>query len=144
MIEAPLTSEQREAVERRDGALFVRAGAGTGKTRVLVQRFLAAVLDDGVPVEGILAITFTERAAAEMRARVRSRLLARGERELARQAESAAISTIHAFCARLLRANAIVTLAGAFSVNLKVTALSAVRRASEYSKSISCWPAATS
>src|SRR5207248_4095386 len=60
-----------------------------------------------VPVEGILAIAFTERAAAEMRARVRARLLARGERELARQAESAAISTIHAFCARLLRANAI-------------------------------------
>ncbi len=103
----PLTQEQRSAVERRDGARFVRAGAGTGKTRVLVERFLAAVIDDGVPVDSVLAITFTERAAAEMRSRVRSRLLELGERERARQAESASISTIHAFCARLLRANAL-------------------------------------
>ena len=106
-VTAPsLTPEQREAVERRDGPLFVRAGAGTGKTRVLVERFLASVLEDAVPVERILAITFTDRAAAEMRSRVRARLLELGERERARQAESAAISTIHAFCARLLRANA--------------------------------------
>src|SRR5205085_8453818 len=84
-----------------------RAGAGTGKTRVLVERFLACVLEDGVPVDRILAITFTDRAAAEMRSRVRARLLELGERDRAREAETAAISTIHAFCARLLRANAL-------------------------------------
>ena len=107
MARAPLTKEQREAVERRDGPLFVRAGAGTGKTRVLVERFLACVLEDGVPVDRILAITFTDRAAAEMRSRVRARLLELGERDRAREAESAAISTIHAFCARLLRTGAL-------------------------------------
>ncbi|MBV9213498.1 MAG: UvrD-helicase domain-containing protein, partial [Actinobacteria bacterium] len=102
-----LTAEQHDAVARRDGPLFVRAGAGTGKTRVLVERFLGAVLEDGIAADSILAITFTERAAAEMRSRVRGRLLELGERELARQAESASISTIHAFCSRLLRANAL-------------------------------------
>jgi ATP-dependent exoDNAse (exonuclease V) beta subunit len=102
-----LTPEQREAVARRDGALFVRAAAGSGKTRVLVERFVAAVREDGVPVDRVLAITFTEKAAAELKSRVRQRLLAEGEREAARQAEAAAISTIHGFCARILRANAL-------------------------------------
>ena len=45
-----LTPEQRRAVERRDGSLLVRAGAGTGKTAVLVERFVQAVLEDGVAV----------------------------------------------------------------------------------------------
>ncbi|MEA2388520.1 MAG: ATP-dependent helicase UvrD/PcrA, partial [Thermoleophilaceae bacterium] len=63
----PLTPEQREAVDRRDGPLFVSAGAGSGKTRVLVERFVAAVVEDGVAVDRLLAITFTEKAAAEMR-----------------------------------------------------------------------------
>ncbi|MEA2398715.1 MAG: hypothetical protein QOK25_2271 [Thermoleophilaceae bacterium] len=102
-----LTAEQRVAVERRDGSLFVRAGAGSGKTRVLVERFVAAVCQDGLPVERVLAITFTEKAASEMKSRVRRRLLELGERDRAREAEAAAISTIHAFCSRLLRANAL-------------------------------------
>ena len=100
-----LTGEQRTAVAGRDGPLFVRAGAGSGKTRVLVERFLAAVREDEVPVDRILAITFTEKAAAELRSRVRARLLAEGDRAGARQAEAASISTIHSFCARLLRAH---------------------------------------
>ena len=104
---APLTPEQREAVERRDGPLLVRAGAGSGKTRVLVERFVAAVREDGVPADRILAVTFTEKAAAEMRSRVRARLVEEGDREAARAAESAAIATIHGFCARLLRASAL-------------------------------------
>jgi ATP-dependent exoDNAse (exonuclease V) beta subunit len=102
-----LTAEQREAVARRDGPLFVRAAAGSGKTRVLVERFVAAVRDDGVPVDRVLAITFTEKAAAELKSRVRARLLGEGEREAARAAEAAAISTIHGFCARVLRSNAL-------------------------------------
>jgi ATP-dependent helicase/nuclease subunit A len=102
-----LTGEQREAVELRDGPLFVSAGAGSGKTRVLVERFVAAVVEDGLAVDRLLAITFTEKAAAEMRSRVRERLLELRERERAREAEAAAISTIHAFCSGLLRANAL-------------------------------------
>ena len=102
-----LTPEQRRAVERRDGSLLVRAGAGTGKTTVLVERFVRAVIDDGVPVASILAITFTEKAAAEMRSRVRRRLLEEGRRVEAREAEGASISTIHGFCSRLLRAHAL-------------------------------------
>ena len=92
-----LTPEQRRAVERRDGSLLVRAGAGTGKTAVLVERFVRAVADDDVAVESILAITFTEKAAAEMRTRVRRRFNELGLREHARAAEGAWISTIHGF-----------------------------------------------
>ncbi len=102
-----LTDEQRAAVELRDGSLLVRAGAGAGKTSVLVERFVRAVIEDEVPVDGILAITFTEKAAQEMRRRVRARLLELGQREQARAAEQAWISTIHGFCSRLLRAHAL-------------------------------------
>ncbi len=102
-----LTPEQTEAVERRSGSLLVRAGAGTGKTTVLVERFVRAVLDDGVAVESILAITFTEKAAQEMKGRVRRRFLDLARREEARAAESAWISTIHGLCSRMLRAHAL-------------------------------------
>jgi ATP-dependent helicase/nuclease subunit A len=102
-----LTAEQQRAVDRRDGSLLVRAGAGTGKTTVLVERFVKAVTEDEVGVESILAITFTEKAAAEMRTRVRRRFLELGRREEARASESAWISTIHGFCSRVLRAHAL-------------------------------------
>jgi ATP-dependent helicase/nuclease subunit A len=102
-----LTPEQERAVVRREGSLMVRAGAGTGKTTVLVERFARAVAEEGVAVESILAITFTEKAAAEMKARVRRRFLELGMREEARAAEGAWISTIHGFCARVLRAHAL-------------------------------------
>jgi ATP-dependent helicase/nuclease subunit A len=102
-----LTPEQERAVARRDRSLMVRAGAGTGKTTVLVERFVQAVVADGVPVEGILAITFTEKAAAEMKTRVRARFMELGLREEARAAEGAWISTIHGFCSRVLRAHAL-------------------------------------
>jgi ATP-dependent helicase/nuclease subunit A len=102
-----LTPEQERAVARRDRSLMVRAGAGTGKTTVLVERFVRAVVEDGAPVEGILAITFTEKAAAEMKARVRARFMELGLREEARAAEGAWISTIHGFCSRVLRAHAL-------------------------------------
>ena len=84
-----LTAEQGRAVERRDGSLLVRAGAGTGKTTVLVERFVRAVTEDGTEVDQVLAITFTEKAAAEMKSRVRSRFLELGRREDARSAETA-------------------------------------------------------
>jgi ATP-dependent helicase/nuclease subunit A len=98
-----LTDEQEEAVARRREPLLLAAGAGSGKTSVLVERFVRAVLDDGLACGRILAITFTERAAGELRERVRERFLTLGEREAARDTEAAFVSTFHGFCARLLR-----------------------------------------
>jgi ATP-dependent helicase/nuclease subunit A len=103
----PWTTEQLYAIERRDGDLLLDAGAGSGKTSVLVERFVRAVLEDGVAVESILTITFTEKAAAEMRDRIRARLRELGADDAARATEGAFISTIHGFCARALRAHAL-------------------------------------
>jgi ATP-dependent helicase/nuclease subunit A len=99
----PLTDEQELAVERRSEPLLLAAGAGSGKTSVLVERFVRAVREDGVAPGRILAITFTERAAGELRERVRARFGELGEREAARDTEAAFVSTFHGFCARLLR-----------------------------------------
>jgi ATP-dependent exoDNAse (exonuclease V) beta subunit len=103
----PLTVEQRAAIDQREGPLLVAAGAGSGKTLVLVERFVRSVLLDGVDVDSILAITFTDRAAAQLRDRIRRRFLELGAVDRAREAEEASISTIHGFCARLLRAFAL-------------------------------------
>jgi ATP-dependent helicase/nuclease subunit A len=102
------TPEQSIAIERRDGELLLDAGAGSGKTSVLVERFVRAVLEDGVEVSAILAITFTDKAAAELRERIRLRFREVGAVEHARATEGAFISTIHAFCARVLRAHALL------------------------------------
>ncbi len=104
-LELNLTDEQREPVLRRTGALLLSAAAGSGKTSVLVERFVRAIREDGIAPGRILAITFTERAAGELRERVRGRLLALGEREAARDTEKASVGTFHGFCARLLRAH---------------------------------------
>jgi ATP-dependent exoDNAse (exonuclease V) beta subunit len=100
-----LTSEQQEAVRRRAEPILLSAAAGSGKTSVLVERFVQAVCEDGLAPAAVLAITFTERAAGELRARVRARLLELGDREAARDTETAFIGTFHGFCARLLRAH---------------------------------------
>ncbi len=100
-----LTGEQAHAVARRAEPLLLSAAAGSGKTSVLVERFVAAVREDGIAPARILAITFTERAAGELRARVRARLLELGDREAARDTEAAFVGTFHGFCARLLRAH---------------------------------------
>jgi ATP-dependent exoDNAse (exonuclease V) beta subunit len=110
------TAEQVAAIESRDHDAFLEAGAGSGKTTVLVDRYCAAVLEDGVEIDQLLAFTFTERAAAEMRTRVRRELTRRsrqtrerGDSALAdelltaaRSTERAWVMTIHAFCRRLL------------------------------------------
>ena len=101
------TPEQLGAIERRRGDLLLDAGAGSGKTSVLVERFVRTVLEDDVPVEAILTITFTEKAAAEMRDRIRRRLRELGADAAARATEGAFISTIHGFCARALRTHAL-------------------------------------
>jgi ATP-dependent exoDNAse (exonuclease V) beta subunit len=99
--ERPPTPEQDAAIEA-EGLVFVSAGAGTGKTSVLVERFARAI-DSGVDVGSILVITYTERAAAELRARIRARLAQLGRRDLTRDLDAAWISTIHGFCLRLLK-----------------------------------------
>ncbi len=103
--ELVLTDEQEQPVTRRAEPLLLSAAAGSGKTSVLVERFVRAIREDGVAPGRILAITFTDRAAGELRERVRERLLSLGEREAARDAEAASVGTFHAFCARLLRAH---------------------------------------
>jgi len=95
-------AEQRAAIEAR-GHVFVSAGAGTGKTLVLVERFAKAVCDEGFDVGSVLVITYTERAAGELRGRIRRELLDRGRDDLARELDGAWISTIHGFCHRLLK-----------------------------------------
>ena len=105
--------EARRAVRHDLGAtLFVEAGAGSGKTTALVERVVALVIDDQVPIREIAAITFTEKAAAELRSRLRQRFAeeaSNAEREAASAAEhalvdldGAAISTLHAFAQRIL------------------------------------------
>jgi ATP-dependent exoDNAse (exonuclease V) beta subunit len=113
----PFTDEQSVAIRARSGSLLLEANAGSGKTSVLVERFVRSVIEDGVRPPRILAITFTDRAAGELRARVRERFVELGRRDEARETETAWVSTIHGFCARVLRAHAIAAgLDPAFAV----------------------------
>ncbi len=99
---AAVNEQQRAAVEAT-GEVFVSAGAGTGKTAVLVERFVRAVCDRGLDVDSILVITYTRRAAGELRTRIRAAFAQRGRNDLARELDGAWISTIHGFCLRLLK-----------------------------------------
>jgi ATP-dependent exoDNAse (exonuclease V) beta subunit len=105
-VSTVLTQEQQAAVARRSGPLALSANAGSGKTSVLVERYVLAVIEDGIAPSRILAITFTDRAAGELRERVRARLAQAGAREAARESLAAFVSTFHGFCARLLRTHA--------------------------------------
>ncbi|MCI0568792.1 MAG: UvrD-helicase domain-containing protein, partial [Acidobacteria bacterium] len=101
------TVAQENAVLGDQREICVTAGAGSGKTRVLVERFVRLVLEKAIPVDAILAITFTEKAAADMKERIaRAFEEARAEEER-RKVEFSYISTIDSFCARLLRENAL-------------------------------------
>jgi ATP-dependent exoDNAse (exonuclease V) beta subunit len=97
-------AQQAAAIAAR-GQVFVSAGAGTGKTTVLVERFVEAVTEGGLDVESLLVITYTERAAGELKGRIRGRLHELGRHDLARSLDGAWISTIHGFCMRLLKAH---------------------------------------
>ena len=98
-------NEQQAAAIAARGQVFVSAGAGTGKTTVLVERFVEAVCERGLDVESTLVITYTERAAGELRGRIRARLHGLGRHDLARSLDGAWISTIHGFCLRLLKSH---------------------------------------
>src|SRR5580658_5230096 len=106
---APLNPEQRLAVESLDGPLLVLAGAGTGKTRVLTTRFAHILLSNKAFPNQVLAVTFTNKAAREMRERVAA--------ILGRPAEGLWLGTFHALCARMLRRHAsLVGLAPNFTI----------------------------
>ena len=106
-----LTNDQHRAIHT-PGSLVVSAGAGSGKTRVLVERYVRLISTDSIPTDAVLAITFTEKAAREMRERVRDTVEDRARQthddlwqHLRAAVESARIGTIHSFCADLLRAH---------------------------------------
>ncbi len=92
-----LNPQQREAVACTEGPLLILAGAGSGKTRVITHRIAHIITAKHVPPSAILAVTFTNKAAAEMRARVAALL---SDVELS---SSPNLSTFHSFCVRLLR-----------------------------------------
>jgi ATP-dependent helicase/nuclease subunit A len=135
------TPDQRAAVEDRSGSGLLAANAGSGKTAVMVERFVEAVRQDGVAVGSVLALTFTEKAASELRERVRRRFTALGDDEHAREAEAAWIGTIHGFCARVLRAR---PLAAGLDPRFVVLDEAAARRLADqaYDEALEAWAAA--
>ena len=138
-----LTSQQSLAVHTRQSSVVLSSGAGCGKTHVLTERYLSHLLRDNAEVGQVVAITFTDRAAREMRGRIRKAV----EKHLRdagpdgdaaetwarhlRSLETAPISTIHAFCAALLRQHAVEAgldprfdvLEEVLSVNIEAEAL---------------------
>src|SRR5438067_4978348 len=108
----PLTAAQQQAVAARGNVLVV-AGAGTGKTRTLVERCLNCLIEEQPPIslEQILMVTFTEAAAAEMRQRIRGRLEEQSQmhphdlrwHEQLALFDTAHIGTLHSFCLQLIR-----------------------------------------
>lgn len=104
--EIVLSSEQLEVVNARDVRLAVSAAAGSGKTAVLTARYIR-LIEDGLSPDRILTITFTRKAAAEMKERIVRRLRTLGRMEEAQIAETGPIQTIHSFCERMLRENAL-------------------------------------
>lgn len=107
-----LTKAQRRAIETIDNNISVSAGAGSGKTRVLTERFTNILMQKGISSENILAITFTRKAAKEMRQRVRIRLREMLEsnggsfwQEQLRALDRTQISTIDSLCSKIIREN---------------------------------------
>ena len=108
------TDSQLAAIDMLDRDVCVSAGAGSGKTGVLVERFLRIVrrsiagelpADQAAGVNEILVITFTEKATREMKQRIAASLTRAGLQSQRREVENAFISTIHGFCSRLLKEN---------------------------------------
>lgn len=100
------SSEQLAVINSNERRLVVSAAAGSGKTRVLVEKYLRHI-DEGFSPDEILAVTFTRKAAAEMKERIVSRLTALEMHHHALIAETGPIQTVHSFYERILRENAV-------------------------------------
>ncbi len=92
---AKLNPQQREAVEAVDGPVLILAGAGSGKTRVITYRIVHLIENKGIEPDAILAVTFTNKASAEMAERVGTAGRPAWRKPL--------IATFHSFCVRVLR-----------------------------------------
>src|SRR5262249_41373335 len=122
-----LNPAQREAVLHGEGPLLVLAGAGSGKTRVLTTRIFNLIREHGVEPSEILAVTFTNKAAGEMRSRL--------ARLLGAEPKGMWVGTFHAIGARLLRANApSVGRTSAFTIYDEDDILGTVKRLMEAKK----------
>jgi ATP-dependent exoDNAse (exonuclease V) beta subunit len=105
------TPEQAAAIAARGEDVLLEAGAGTGKTGVMVERYCRLLCDSGLSPDAVLAFTFTDKAAAELRQRIRAELARRAERGSERAAKVLAgiggawVTTIHGFCNRVLAAH---------------------------------------
>ena len=110
-LEATWNDEQWEAIYRKGEDLLISAGAGSGKTAVLVERMIQKIIQEKLNIDELLVMTFTEAAAAEMKQRMRSRI----QDELEKQPDNehlkvqlnkisqSHISTFHAFCNKLIK-----------------------------------------
>ena len=123
MARIQLEPKQERIVRTLEGPLFVSAGAGSGKTFTLTQRIMHALRPGSKPrelwrdpnrpepflesIDQVLAITFTEKAAAELKQRIRSALIDEGMEVEAEKVDDAWISTIHGMCSRIIRAHAL-------------------------------------
>ena len=111
MAKMTLTEQQQKVVENRGGTLLVSAAAGSGKTKVLVDRVMSKIINEGKNINEFLIITFTNAAASELRGKIASAISealasAPENRHIGRQQNLlhlAQISTVHAFCGSLIR-----------------------------------------
>src|SRR5215475_4847526 len=119
----PLNAPQRDAVTATSGPVLVLAGAGSGKTRVIAHRIAYLLGVEGVDARRVLAVTFTNKAAEEMRRRVEDLVLPAGLRP-------PLIATFHATCVRVLRERArLVGLSPSFVIYDEDNRLSIVKEA---------------
>ena len=104
-----LKKEQLEAINHNEGNVLISASAGSGKTFVMIQRLIRLIIEKRATVKEILAVTFTEAAAHEMKEKLKKEIAKQielGEKDLTSELSDVAtadICTLHAFCARLLR-----------------------------------------
>ncbi|MCX8033052.1 MAG: UvrD-helicase domain-containing protein [Thermoleophilia bacterium] len=107
-VAGQLSKAQRKALLAPHSRLLVSAGAGSGKTRLLVAHLVRALAEDGISPEKLVAVTFTRAAAAEIAARARQELVKLGRHDLARDLDAATIGTIHSLCHKLVREYALI------------------------------------
>ena len=104
------TREQQAAIDIKNCNLLVAAGAGSGKTAVLVERIIRKIIDDKIDIDKMLVATFTNAAASEMRERIAERLYKELEKDISLQKQinllsKANISTLHSFCLKVIHDN---------------------------------------